>query len=145
MHYVCRTRFEHERHRVLCTIPLYNSVRSISETCICKWSKSSHNRDPFVRRLHCRALSDTGKTVGTGYLLAFKMKSLNKLLQKVSLSIQQGYVQVTKYLEYIGKFSTCLRTQAGRLFGVWGALLCFSIHKSYKKLIKSTYVVRVPL
>ena len=56
-----------------------------------------------------------------------------------------SYVQVTKYLEYIGKFSTCLRTQAGRLFGVWGALLCFSIHKSYKKLVKSTYVVRVPL
>ena len=48
---------------------------------------------------------------------------------------------MTKYLEYIGKFSTCLRTQAGRLFGVWGALLHFNIDKSYKKLVKSTYVV----
>jgi len=46
------------------------------------------------------------------------------------------YVQVTKYLEYKGKFST--RTQAGRLFGVWGALLHFNIDKSYKKLVKST-------
>ena len=55
------------------------------------------------------------------------------------------YVQVTKYLEYKGKFSTCLRTQAGRLFWVWGALLCFNIHKSYKKFVKSTFVVRVPL
>ena len=56
-----------------------------------------------------------------------------------------AYVQVTKYLEYEGKFSTCIRTQAGRLFGVWGALLYFNIHKSYKKLVKSTEVVRVPL
>ena len=48
------------------------------------------------------------------------------------------YVQVTKYLEYKGKFSTWLRTQAGRLFGVWGALLHFNIDKSYKKLVKST-------
>ena len=60
------------------------------------------------------------------------------------MKILYVYVQVTKYLEYIGKFSTCLRTQAGRLFWVWGALLCFNIHKSYKKFVKSTFVVCVP-
>ena len=75
---------------------------------------------------------------------------IDKISNRLEFGISNSYtcsiyVQVTKYLEYIGKFSTCLRTQAGRLFGVWGALLCFSIHKSYKKLVKSTYVVRVPL
>ena len=68
-------------------------------------------------------------------------------VKKPALLVGEGlsYVQVTKYLEYKGKFSTCLRTQAGRLFGVWGALLHFNIDKSYKKLVKSTQVVRVPL